>query len=96
MELIYYKSKGKRKKGCVLAKIDGNKFGLGFSLYNEKLEKEAGVPFTKKKARMIASNRAAKWINENPEWIVQYKFPHSLKELGYKMIERCKKYMKKI
>lgn len=91
--ITYYKDKKGLKRGCVVGLIEDNKISVGWSLYNKKAEQQAKRPFTKKIARIIAKNRAQKYIEKGFNEIA-YKVPHTLKPLAASVYHRCENLVK--
>ena len=75
--VVRYYRKGGKLRGCVIGVIKENGLiRLGWSLYHKSLEKEAGIPFTKKVAREWALARAVD-------------MPQSLYDTAKKVNEHC-------
>ena len=87
--IVRYYRKGYRvPRGCVVGIVKEGVFKVGHSLYNKRLEKEAGLSFTKKRAVQIAKGRAMK---RNYGTTFEYLFPESLIKTGTLVMEQCKK-----
>ena len=84
----YYRKGYKVPRGCVVGIVKEGVFKIGYSLYNKRLEQEAGLSFTKKRAVEIAKGRAMK-----KNWGVRfdYIFPDSLNKTGIAVMAQCKK-----
>ena len=81
----YYRKGYKVPRGCVVGVVLSHIYTIGYSLYHKKLEKEAGVSFTKKRARIIAEGRARKYHCTN--------FPQSLVKTARMVEEQCNKML---
>jgi len=89
--ITYYKEKDGTKRGCIVGIIDSGRYAIGWSLYNKKLEKEAGKPFKKKFGRTIAENRALKYIRNSKFGLNLNSIPSSLLPLAEQMAEKCRR-----
>lgn len=55
--IIRYYRKGGKLRGCVVGILSDGMLKTGWSLYHKRLERAAGIPFTKKEARERALDR---------------------------------------
>ena len=85
----YYRKGYKVPRGCVVGIVSDKKYTLGYSLYHRKLEVEAGIPFTKKRAYEIAKGRAKKSKS------LCYAAPPSLFKTMEKVVEQCNRITEK-
>lgn len=66
----YLRDDKRRPVGCVVGIYGAGKIGVGYSLYHESAEKEAGHPLNKKLGRTIAIGRAVKeWVLGKPKYM---------------------------